>query len=374
MIKMMEKLKIDDIVIVEGKDDVTKLNQVIDATIIPLHGSVGLSREKIEIIKQLSEKNNIILLTDPDFTGKRIRDKINSSVKSNIFNLYVPRSIATKKENVVVENVDKEELYRIFLEYLENKEEIIKKSTYKYTIKDLIEHNLTGTLDSKLRREVLGDLLKIGYFNSKSLINVLNGMCISYEEFCKKIIIMNNKLDRKEKVGIIFGKFIPVHNGHLNFIKEAAQLVDKLYVTLCVEKTRDDNLIFNSTLPKVITENDRYRFLKKELSGLFNVEILILREEGIETYPNGWLSWTKRVVELLEKNNIVINSIFSNETQDTVNYKKYFKGHKVFSKELDVHVMDPKRFAYNVSATKIRTNYEEYKNYLPKSVLDFLEK
>ena len=161
MIKMMEKLKIDDIVIVEGKDDVTKLNQVIDATIIPLHGSVGLSREKIEIIKQLSEKNNIILLTDPDFTGKRIRDKINSSVKSNIFNLYVPRSIATKKENVGVENVDKEELYRIFLEYLENKEETIKKSTYKYTIKDLIEHNLTGTLDSKLRREVLGDLLKI---------------------------------------------------------------------------------------------------------------------------------------------------------------------------------------------------------------------
>lgn len=371
---MKERLKIEDIVIVEGRDDVTKLNQVIDATIIPLHGSVGLSKEKIEMIKQLSSNNNIILLTDPDFTGKRIREKINTHVKNNIVNLHVSRNSATKDNNVGVENVNKEELYKIFLEYLENKSISVPKQTYTYTVKDLLDNDLTGTTSSKKRREELGDLLKIGYFNSKSLLNVLNGMCVPYEEFCKKIMIMNTKLDKKEKVGIIFGKFIPVHNGHINFIKLASEMVDKLYVTLCVEKKRDDELVFNSTLPKIISETDRYNFLKKETENIQNIDILVLREEGIESYPNGWKSWTNRVIELLEKNNIIINCIFSNEVQDGVNYKKYFINNKVFCKELDVHIIDPNRFEYNVSATKIRNEYDKYKGYLPKSVINFFEK
>ena len=369
---MENKLKIDDIIIVEGKDDVSNLSQVIDATIIPIHGSVGLSDKKLRQIEVLSENNNIIILTDPDFTGKKIREKINERVNKNIVNIYVSRNKANKDGNIGVENVDKNVIYNIFLEYLNNKD---KKNirTYTYTVSDIIENKLMGSKDSKLRRQMLGDMLKIGYYNSKSLMSVLNGMCLDYDLFTTSINMINKKLDVKFKSGIIFGKFIPFHKGHMNFIKKALELVDKLYVVICFEKDRDDDLIKKSTLPKYISESDRYNFIFNEFKNEPRIEILTLREEGISYYPNGWKDWANRVTSMLKANNVYINSIFTNEIQDKENYLNYFTDREVFSQELDVHLIDKERMQVNVSATKIRNNYNKFKKYLTDYELNYLE-
>ena len=369
---MENKLKIDDIIIVEGKDDVSNLSQVIDATIIPIHGSVGLSDKKLRQIEVLSENNNIIILTDPDFTGKKIREKINERVNKNIVNIHVSRNKANKDGNIGVENVDKNVIYNIFLEYLNNKD---KKNirTYTYTVSDIIENKLMGSKDSKLRRQMLGDMLKIGYYNSKSLISVLNGMCLDYDLFKTSINMINKKLDVKFKSGIIFGKFIPFHKGHMNFIKKALELVDKLYVVICFEKYRDDDLIKKSTLPKYISESDRYNFIFNEFKNEPRIEILTLREEGISYYPNGWKDWANRVTSMLKANNIYINSVFTNEIQDKENYLNYFTDREVFSQELDVHLIDKERMQVNVSATKIRNNYNKFKKYLTDYELNYLE-
>ena len=344
---MENKLKIDDIIIVEGKDDVTNISQVIDATIIPLHGSVGLSDKKLKQLEALSENNNIIILTDPDFTGKRIREKINNRVSKNI-------------------------IYNVFLEYLNNKDKKITK-TYTYTISDMIENKLMGSDDSKLRRQLLGDILRIGYYNSKTLMSVLNGMCLDYDLFINSISMINKKLDTKFKSGIIFGKFIPFHKGHMNFIKKALELVDKLYIVICFEKNRDDELIEKSTLPKYISEKDRFNFIFNEFKNEPRIEILTLREEGINYYPNGWKEWAERVTLMLKANNVYINSIFTNEIQDKENYLKYFVDRDVFSKELDVHLIDKERMQVNVSATKIRDDYNKFKKYLTDYELKYLE-
>lgn len=87
-----------------------------------------------------------------------------------------------------------------------------------------------------------------------------------------------------------------------------------------------------------------------------NVEVHVLREEGIAYYPNGWSEWTDRVIKFLKDNNIKINTVFTNEIEDKNNYEKFFVNNEVFSKELDVHFTDPERFEYNVSSTKIRNN------------------
>ena len=369
---MENKLKIDDIIIVEGKDDVSNLSQVIDATIIPIHGSVGLSDKKLRQIEVLSENNNIIILTDPDFTGKKIREKINERVNKNIVNIHVSRNKANKDGNIGVENVDKNVIYNIFLEYLNNKD---KKNirTYTYTVSDIIENKLMGSKDSKLRRQMLGDMLKIGYYNSKSLMSVLNGMCVDYDLFTTSINMINKKLDVKFKSGIIFGKFIPFHKGHMNFIKKALELVDKLYVVICFEKDRDDDLIKKSTLPKYISESDRYNFIFNEFKNEPRIEILTLREEGISYYPNGWKDWANRVTSMLKANNVYINSVFTNEIQDKENYLNYFTDREVFSQELDVHLIDKERMQVNVSATKIRNNYNKFKKYLTDYELKYLE-
>lgn len=370
---MKNKIKLDEIVVVEGKDDITNLSKVIDATIISLNGSSGLNSKKIDNIKALSKNNKIILLTDPDYTGKKIRRRINENI-SNIINLYATRNKASKDDKIGVEYLKEDDIYEIFDGYKKaSNVENLNYNKLELNMLDFIEIGLSGQKDSKMKREILGDILNIGYYNSKMLLNVLNSMNISKCEFNEALSKMKNILDREYKIGIIFGKFLPAHKGHINFIKESSKEVDKLYVLLCVEKERDRNLIFNSTLPKNITEKNRYDFLKKDLETINNVEILSLREEGITYYPNGWKEWTERVEKLLISRNIFINVVFTNEIQDKENYEKYFVNTKVFSKGLDVILKDPNRYSVNISSTMIRNDFNKYKDFLTENVLKFFE-
>ena len=55
---------------------------------------------------------------------------------------------------------------------------------------------------------------------------------------------MSNKHDKK--VGVIFGKFYPVHTGHINMIYEAFSKVDELHVIVCSDTERDLKLFYDS--------------------------------------------------------------------------------------------------------------------------------
>ena len=67
-----KKMKINEIVVVEGKDDITALKRVIDGHIIALNGFSGITKKSIDKLSELSKENDIILLTDPDYAGKKI--------------------------------------------------------------------------------------------------------------------------------------------------------------------------------------------------------------------------------------------------------------------------------------------------------------
>ena len=57
---------------------------------------------------------------------------------------------------------------------------------------------------------------------------------------------MSNKHDKK--VGVIFGKFYPVHTGHINMIYEAFSKVDELHVIVCSDTERDLKLFYDCLL------------------------------------------------------------------------------------------------------------------------------
>ena len=63
-----EKIKIKEIIVVEGRDDVTAVKRVVDAQIVQLNGFSGLTVKSIEKLKALAERNDLILLTDPDYS------------------------------------------------------------------------------------------------------------------------------------------------------------------------------------------------------------------------------------------------------------------------------------------------------------------
>ena len=66
-----------------------------------------------------------------------------------------------------------------------------------------------------------------------------------------------------KKIGIIIGKFFPLHIGHVNFIQRASGIVDRLYVVISYSDDADDLLTSNSRFVKEITPKDRLRFVKQ---------------------------------------------------------------------------------------------------------------
>lgn len=71
---------INEVIVVEGKDDVAAVKKAVDAEIIITHG-FGITNETIKRIKFAQKRKGVIIFTDPDFAGETIRRTISSKVK-----------------------------------------------------------------------------------------------------------------------------------------------------------------------------------------------------------------------------------------------------------------------------------------------------
>ena len=159
----------------------------------------------------------------------------------------------------------------------------------------------------------------------------------------------NNK-----KVGVIFGKFYPLHTGHIYLIQRAISQVDELYVILCSDTMRDMALYEESAMSRQPTINDRIRWLLQTFKYQKNIHIELLEEDGIPSYPNGWNEWSDRVKKLFKEKGINPSCVYSSEPQDVVMYKDLF--------DLDT---------VQVSGTQIRQAPLKNWQYIPTEVRPF---
>ncbi len=127
-------------------------------------------------------------MTDPDFAGKKIRTLIKTHIP-NAKHAFISREEGTKNNNIGVENAGAAAI----IEALKRAKIIFHDTgeSKSYTFDDLINNNLCYGKDSKLRREKLGDVLRIGYYNSKQLLQSLNSFNIPRELFDKALIKIN---------------------------------------------------------------------------------------------------------------------------------------------------------------------------------------
>ena len=179
--------------------------------------------------------------------------------------------------------------------------------------------------------------------------------------------VLNIVENDHQRVGVIFGKFYPVHTGHINMIYEAFSKVDLLHVVVCTDTERDLKLFKESKMKRMPTNQDRLRWMQ-QIFKYQQKQIFIhhLNEEGIPSYPNGWEAWAERVKALFEQKNIHPTMVFSSEVQDKAPYEKYL--------DLEVVLVYPARERFNVSATKIRNNPFQYWRFIPKEVRPFFVK
>ena len=74
-----KKMKIEQVVVVEGKDDTKHLKQFFEVDTIETIGST-INADILEQIRLAQQVRGVIVLTDPDFPGEKIRKTITHSV------------------------------------------------------------------------------------------------------------------------------------------------------------------------------------------------------------------------------------------------------------------------------------------------------
>ena len=87
---MKNKTPIDAVIVVEGKSDVLFLETFLEPIDFIITNGSEISKNIINTIKEYSKKYKIIVLTDPDFPGKKIRDTINNNIE-NCYNAFVSK-------------------------------------------------------------------------------------------------------------------------------------------------------------------------------------------------------------------------------------------------------------------------------------------
>lgn len=162
------KLKVEEIIVVEGKDDTRRLQEVLDVDTIETIGS-AINEEILEQIEHAQETRGVIVFTDPDFSGEKIRKKI-MEVAPDAKHAFLPRAQAVPKRSGGSLGVEHASDAAI----LEALEKIVTPIAYKkadpvLSRQVLLDYGLIAGAQAKRRRELLGDELRIGYTNSKQL-------------------------------------------------------------------------------------------------------------------------------------------------------------------------------------------------------------
>lgn len=172
-----------------------------------------------------------------------------------------------------------------------------------------------------------------------------------------------NTNKNKKIIGIIFGKFYPLHIGHIYFIQRAYGKVNKLHIVMGYDDVRDFLLFKNSAMSKQPTIKDRLRWLLQTFKYQKNIFIHLFNEKNIKTYPNGWNEWSKKIKNFMFENKIHPNIIFTNEKKDIKSYLIYLK--------IKTILIDPKRSFINISGSQIRHDPFFYWSYIPIEVKPF---
>ena len=95
----MDKLKIKEAIVVEGRYDKNTLSQVVDAVIIDTSGfGIFSNKEKLKLLRDIAEKRGLIIFTDSDSAGFMIRNHIKGAVDiTKIKQAYIPDVIGKEK-------------------------------------------------------------------------------------------------------------------------------------------------------------------------------------------------------------------------------------------------------------------------------------
>jgi len=180
-------IKINEVVIVEGKHDKIRLSQVIDAYIIPTNGfGIFKNKEQISLLRALAPIRGLLILTDSDSAGMKIRGYISGCVEQKyVKHAYIPdifgkerrKEQFSKEQTLGVEGMSDEILLQAVQNAGINAKIKEKQQTELISNSDFYVIGLSGRKDSVKMREKLTKSLNLPQkINSKNLLVIINIM------------------------------------------------------------------------------------------------------------------------------------------------------------------------------------------------------
>ena len=191
----MDKLKLRQAIVVEGKYDQNTLRQLVDTAIFTTNGFTGMKDPALlRLLQQAAQTTGLVILTDSDGAGFLIRNTLKSALpETGVLHAYIPdlpgkekRKAAPGKEGLLgVEGMTPE----ILLKALRDAgAEFADGSTppparEPITKQDLFALGLSGGPESAKKRAALLKALNLpAHMSANALLQALN-VLFSREEF-----------------------------------------------------------------------------------------------------------------------------------------------------------------------------------------------
>lgn len=180
----MTELLSKEVFVVEGNHDKAKLKSIYPMCDVVTTNGKEISNKTLDLLKALNESRGLVLILDPDFPGKSIRQRINDYVgpTKHVF-LSKHECIDNIKHKVGVEHASNTYLKSMIDEHV-----LATHSTKQLlTMKDMVNLGLAGSYNASEKRVVLSNYFHLGECNAKTMLKRLNMFNITKDAIMRVI-------------------------------------------------------------------------------------------------------------------------------------------------------------------------------------------
>ncbi|MCS1352367.1 ribonuclease M5 [Mechercharimyces sp. CAU 1602] len=176
-------MKVEEVIVVEGMNDRVAIERAVCADTIETRGS-ALGEEVIARVKKAQKTRGVILFTDPDGAGERIR-RILADKVPGCKHAFLPRNQARGKGKIGVEHASPTAIRAALQDVRSELDTTLPNSDITWA--EFIDAGMVGGAEARQLREKMGQLLGIGYGNAKQFYRRLHLFRIQRDEWAQAL-------------------------------------------------------------------------------------------------------------------------------------------------------------------------------------------
>ena len=186
------KPRVAEVIVVEGRYDKNALLQVVDATVLELHGfGVYNDKQKLALLRRLAQTRGLIVFTDPDSAGFQLRNFLKGTLPpEQLKHAYVPdiygkekrKDSPGKEGKLGVEGMRPEVLLSALRDAGATLNGECAEKRDEITHADLLDRGLIGAGSGEVRARLLKSLSLPERLTTNGMLEVLN-LLMSREDF-----------------------------------------------------------------------------------------------------------------------------------------------------------------------------------------------